>query len=180
MRDLSSAIEQFLQLTEGDCRPRPDDRQRQRAGAFQEYRQRWIDFCEKVLTFPEQQPLTQMILDARWWLRAELKGLQWGAKFSDGNYDPSYEIRRPAATVAMMMLALSGRRLTWLKGIFRFMGAFVEAMERSQRQRALPLPPENPDQETALEFVRALAPDVMRIYLDEGGAIRGRRRARRR
>jgi hypothetical protein len=121
-----------------------------------------------------------MILDARWWLRAELKGPQWSARFSDGNHDPSYEIRRPAAAVAMMMLALAGRRLTWMTGMFRFMGAFVEAIERSQRHRALPLPPENPNPENTLEFGRGLAPDVMRIYLDEGGAIRGRRRARRR
>jgi hypothetical protein len=147
--------------------------------------QKWRVFCEKVFTFSEEQPPTQMILDARWWLRGRQNDLRSLAEFMDRNprgYNLEriiqVEILRPAATVALMMLALAGRRLTWMKGQRRFWGAFMDAMARSPLRTAPP--PKEVTRETTVEFVRALAPEVMRIYLDEGGTIRSKRRARRR
>jgi hypothetical protein len=188
MRDLSSAIEQFLQSCRQDDRQvPPDDFKPLPACPVREHVQKWIVFLEKVFAFSEEQPPTQMILDARSWVRAglnQLRSLAWCMDQSSKGYayDLDYivrsEILKPAATVALMMLALAGRRLTWMKGEGRFCDAFMEAMDPSPL-RALP-PPLKPNRETTLKFVRALAPDVMRIYLDEGGTIRGQRRARRR
>jgi hypothetical protein len=181
MNHLSKAVEGFLQY----CLETPSPPPPQAACHVREHVQKWIVFCGKVFAFSEEQALTQMICDARWWLSGRQKDLRSLAEFMDrnpGGYDLEHTIRveilHPAATVALMMLALAGRRLRWWYPQYRFCTAFMDAMASSPWRRAPP--PIEVDRETTLKFVRALAPDVMRICLDEGGTIRGKRRARRR
>jgi hypothetical protein len=145
-------------------------------GTSRPFLQAWRIFCERVLALSEP-PSTQAVLDARWFCRSAVGSLEYLESIDpDSRFDLRYAIREPASATALLLLTLTGRRLSWMNDMFRFTAAFLE--EAGKRLATLPLPPERVDREAAMEFARGLAPDTMRIYL-EGGSVRARRPRRR-